>query len=319
LLTYGLHDAADVRAEDVELDARAPASPCIRPWGSRTRISACWAALMSATRWPPSPPRARWASPPARAAAALAGMGPVPGRLERCQPDKGLHAFVDYAHTDDALAHVLTSLRELKPRRLIVVFGCGGDRDRTKRPVMGAVANRLADYAIVTSDNPRREDPQAIMDEIGAGMPHREHVEFQVDRESHRPRGGGGPARRPAAGGRQGARNYQEFSHTVAPFDDREVLKRYLTAERGERTCPNSPLDIARWCEGAWTSPRPPLRGVGMDTRALQPGELFLALPGERHDAHLHLGAWAQAAGAVVGRAGPTGHPASGWTAPAGG
>ena len=142
---------------------------------------------------------------------------------------KGIHAFVDYAHTDDALSHVLTSLRELKPRRLIVVFGCGGDRDHTKRPIMGAVANRLADYAIITSDNPRREDPQTIMDEIGVGMPHRERVEFQLDREKAIARAV--ELARPGdlllvAG--KGHEIYQEFANTVVPFDDREVLKKYL-------------------------------------------------------------------------------------------
>jgi UDP-N-acetylmuramoyl-L-alanyl-D-glutamate--2,6-diaminopimelate ligase len=148
---------ADVRAEDVELDARGTRFTVHTPWGStdahlrllgRFNVSNALAAIATA---------GTLGIAPARAAAMLAGMGPVPGRLEEVPNDKGLHAFVDYAHTDDALAHVLTSLRELKPRRLIVVFGCGGDRDRTKRPVMGGVANRLADYAIVTSDNPRRE------------------------------------------------------------------------------------------------------------------------------------------------------------------
>jgi UDP-N-acetylmuramoyl-L-alanyl-D-glutamate--2,6-diaminopimelate ligase len=229
LLTYGMHEAADVRAEDVELDAKGTRFTVHTPWGStdahlrllgRFNVSNALAAIASA---------GTLGIAPARAAAVLAGMRPVPGRLEEVANDKGIHAFVDYAHSDDALAHVLASLRELNPRRLIVVFGCGGDRDRTKRPVMGAVANRLADYAIVTSDNPRREDPQAIMDEIGAGMPHRERVEFQVDREKAIARAV--EVARPGdlllvAG--KGHEIYQEFSHTVVPFDDREVLKKYL-------------------------------------------------------------------------------------------
>ncbi len=97
-------------------------------------------------------------------------LGGVPGRLERVHNDKGISIFVDYAHTPDALASVLTLLRRLKKGRLIVVFGCGGNRDTTKRPVMGEIASRLADHAIVTSDNPRGEDPLRIIDAISKGL-----------------------------------------------------------------------------------------------------------------------------------------------------
>jgi UDP-N-acetylmuramoyl-L-alanyl-D-glutamate--2,6-diaminopimelate ligase len=78
--------------------------------------------------------------------------------------------FVDYAHTDDALRNVLQTLRALQPRRIITVFGCGGDRDRAKRPLMGAAAAELSDFSIVTSDNPRSENPESIIHEIVGGM-----------------------------------------------------------------------------------------------------------------------------------------------------
>ncbi len=87
--------------------------------------------------------------------------------------DSGFHVFVDYAHTPDALEKTMETLNRVRPGRLIVVFGCGGDRDRTKRPVMGRIASRLADFAIITSDNPRTEEPFSIIEEIRAGH-HRE-------------------------------------------------------------------------------------------------------------------------------------------------
>src|SRR3989440_1071212 len=93
----------------------------------------------------------------------LAKSPQVPGRLELVPAKRQFQVFVDYAHTPDALGNVLKTLRELEPQRLIAVFGCGGDRDRQKRPLMAEMADRLADYSIITSDNPRKEDPDAII------------------------------------------------------------------------------------------------------------------------------------------------------------
>ncbi|MDP6634286.1 MAG: UDP-N-acetylmuramoyl-L-alanyl-D-glutamate--2,6-diaminopimelate ligase [Phycisphaerae bacterium] len=115
---------------------------------------------------------------------ALASSPVVPGRLEPVSGSTDYRIFVDYAHTDDALKNVLTALNEIKRGRLIVVFGCGGDRDRTKRPRMGKVASKLADRVVVTSDNPRSEDPQAIVDEVMSGVDseHQDRCEVCVDR-----------------------------------------------------------------------------------------------------------------------------------------
>ena len=115
----------------------------------------------------------------------LAAVGQVPGRLQRAGTgDEPITVLVDYAHTDDALQNVLASLQPLKKRRIITVFGCGGDRDRTKRPRMGRVATTLSDWVIVTSDNPRTEKPAAIIDQIVAGIdaPTRRRTEVEPDR-----------------------------------------------------------------------------------------------------------------------------------------
>jgi UDP-N-acetylmuramoyl-L-alanyl-D-glutamate--2,6-diaminopimelate ligase len=101
----------------------------------------------------------------------VAGLAGVPGRLERVSsPDDPFAVLVDYAHTPDALERAMEALRPLCPGRLIVVFGCGGDRDRTKRPLMGGAVARIADLAVVTSDNPRTEEPQSIIDAVLGGV-----------------------------------------------------------------------------------------------------------------------------------------------------
>jgi len=99
----------------------------------------------------------------------------VPGRLERVPTDLGFYVFVDYAHTPDGLLNVLQTLKPLTPGRLITVFGCGGDRDKGKRPKMGQIAETFSDLCIVTSDNPRSEEPDQIIDQIREGMKNKHH------------------------------------------------------------------------------------------------------------------------------------------------
>jgi UDP-N-acetylmuramoyl-L-alanyl-D-glutamate--2,6-diaminopimelate ligase len=107
---------------------------------------------------------------PATIATGLSQAPPVPGRLEPVANDRGALVLVDYAHTGDALDKVLSTLQGLRPRRLITVFGCGGDRDRAKRPVMGEIAARRSDLVVLTSDNPRTEDPQTILADVRPGL-----------------------------------------------------------------------------------------------------------------------------------------------------
>jgi UDP-N-acetylmuramoyl-L-alanyl-D-glutamate--2,6-diaminopimelate ligase len=150
----------------------------------------------------------------------------VPGRMEPVSEGQPFAVLVDYAHTPDSLENVLRAARRLTPGRLICVFGCGGDRDREKRPLMGAIASRLADVPVVTSDNPRSEDPEAIIGEILVGM-RRDGIVVEVDRRAAI--GAALELARPGdavviAG--KGHEQGQEFEGgRKLPFDDREVAR----------------------------------------------------------------------------------------------
>jgi UDP-N-acetylmuramoyl-L-alanyl-D-glutamate--2,6-diaminopimelate ligase len=135
---------------------------------------------------------------------------------------------VDYAHTPDALANVLKTLRELQPHRLITVFGCGGNRDRQKRPVMAQMADRLADYSIITSDNPRKEDPSAIIAETEKGFQSNRYEKL-VDRTEaiNRAVALARPRDIVLVAGK-GHENYQEFADYTIPFDDIQVARRAI-------------------------------------------------------------------------------------------
>jgi UDP-N-acetylmuramoyl-L-alanyl-D-glutamate--2,6-diaminopimelate ligase len=124
--------------------------------------------------------------PLAEIAAALPQAGRVPGRFEPVDEGQPFAVLVDYAHTPDSLENVLRAARPLTQGRLWCVFGCGGDRDRGKRPLMGEIAARLADRTVVTSDNPRSESPEAVVEEIlaGIGPEQRDHVAAEVDRRT---------------------------------------------------------------------------------------------------------------------------------------
>lgn len=177
----------------------------------------------------------------------------IPGRLERIPDRSGRFVFVDYAHTPDALEHVLTALRSLARGHIICVFGCGGDRDRKKRPQMGEIAGRLADLTVVTSDNPRTEPPEAIIDEILPGvarsaprryrpadirtdLPERGHVVVPERREAIQI---GIRAARPGdtvliAG--KGHETYQILGRRTLPFDDRKEAVQALGDMENHRT-----------------------------------------------------------------------------------
>ena len=230
VLTFSIGSRADLSASQLELD-RSGTSFFLSGMGlTRTRVSIPMAgrynvenALAALAAVLPS------GASLSDASEGLAAVTPAPGRLERIELGApGFDVFVDYAHTDDALQNVLETLRETCDRgRLIVVFGAGGDRDSTKRASMGRVVNAMSDLAVVTSDNPRSEDPESIIADIREGMrPERADVVVEPDR-----RRAIRAALREASRGDvvliagKGHETTQEIGATRHPFDDRKVAQ----------------------------------------------------------------------------------------------
>lgn len=167
----------------------------------------------------------------------IAAVKRVPGRLEAVDADQPFKVFVDFAHTEDALLNVLSMLRGVARKRIVTVFGCGGDRDRTKRPLMGRVACRYSDHVIVTSDNPRFEDPDRIIDEIESGIKGLfSNYDIVEDRKEAISKALGIASEGDIiviAG--KGHENYQIIRDKVTPFDDREVAMSILKKGRSSR------------------------------------------------------------------------------------
>ncbi len=171
--------------------------------------------------------------PPAVIKEGIAELKGVPGRLEKIENSLGFQVYVDYAHTDEALRSLLETVRELKPNRILLVFGAGGDRDKGKRPRMGKVAAALADVIFLTSDNPRSEDPLAIIADIEKGM-----LEGKAKERSVVPDRREAIARALAAAGKgdcvlivgKGHERTQTFKSETVPFDDAQIIRDILKA-----------------------------------------------------------------------------------------
>lgn len=229
LVTYGRDPSAVVSARDVSVEPAGSTATLATPWGEgrlalkllgKYNVYNALAAVAAA---------GALGAPLDRALQVLAALGTIPGRLEQVPTRKGFSVFVDYAHTDDALRNVLETLREVTRGRLLVVFGCGGNRDAGKRPAMGAAAAALADHAIVTSDNPRSEDPMRIIEQICAGFGEAKHYDVVPDREAAIKRAVALAQRGDVvliAG--KGHENFQEFANRVVPFDDRQVVRQLV-------------------------------------------------------------------------------------------
>jgi UDP-N-acetylmuramoyl-L-alanyl-D-glutamate--2,6-diaminopimelate ligase len=237
VLTYSLEDpAADLFAEDLRISLRGSRFRVRTPSGTlevetplvgRFNVANVLAALGTGLAL---------GLPQDAVQRGIAGLRGVPGRMERVDAGQDFTVLVDYAHTDDALKNLLETVRAMGPRRVVTVFGCGGDRDRTKRPLMGAVAARLSDVVVLTSDNPRSEPPEAILDEIRRGVPPARAGDTHVI-----------PDRREAIAralemGREGVvvvlagkghEPYQVLRDRTVPFDDRQVARDVLVRLAG--------------------------------------------------------------------------------------
>jgi UDP-N-acetylmuramoyl-L-alanyl-D-glutamate--2,6-diaminopimelate ligase len=165
----------------------------------------------------------------------IRGLESVSGRFQRVDLGQPFFAVVDYAHTDDALENLIRTARELNPKgRIILLFGCGGGKDRTKRPVMGEVAGRLSDLTILSSDNPKTEDPLKIISDIIVGL-QKTNGKYLIEPDREKAIGLAMDEARPGdivllAG--KGHENYQILADRTLEFDDREVARRVLR-ERG--------------------------------------------------------------------------------------
>ena len=152
----------------------------------------------------------------------------IPGRLERVDCGQDFSVFVDYAHTDDALSNVLKSLKEVCRSKIFLVFGCGGNRDRLKRPKMGKVADSLADWSILTSDNPRNENPDDILREISTGFVKKNYETISDRKEAIHKALSLAKAGDVVLIAGKGHEDYQIFKDQRIHFDDREVVQNYF-------------------------------------------------------------------------------------------
>lgn len=185
IITYGIKKNADVKAKNIKVTTKGAEFTLITPVG-RGKVRFNYLGMYNVYNALASAAAALSAGISLEHIIKCLEHAPyVPGRLEKIDVGQPYTVVVDYAHTDDALKNVLSALRQLPYSRLITVFGCGGDRDRTKRPIMGDIATKLSDFVFITSDNPRSEDPVRIALDIEVGVRRRNRNNYSVilDRE----------------------------------------------------------------------------------------------------------------------------------------
>jgi UDP-N-acetylmuramoyl-L-alanyl-D-glutamate--2,6-diaminopimelate ligase len=228
VVSYGLHDGADIRpthyqfgsegthatyrvfSAEIEIDTSLMGKPNLYNIGAALGTAVALGISQDAM------------------VRGIRNLANVPGRFEAVIAGQRFRVIVDYAHTDDALEKVLNSAREITPGKLIVVFGCGGDRDRSKRPAMGKVAAHGSDFVVVTSDNPRTEDPMAIIGEIEKGLKGAHYAVIPDRRAAIRKALTEAKPDDTVLIAGKGHETYQTIGTTSFPFDDRVVARELL-------------------------------------------------------------------------------------------
>ncbi len=229
-ITYGMNSEAEVKPKQINQSATGLEGTLVTPLGKMQLVSPLVGRANLANILAATAAGIGLDLPKEKIEEGIATLQAVPGRFERIDEGQPFLVIVDYAHTDDALRNVLKTARELTRERLIILFGCGGERDRTKRPLMGEAAGTLGDLVFLTSDNPRGEDPLLIMTDALVGLQKTGKPYFaEVDREV--------AIRKALAEARprdtvvlagKGHETYQVLKDRTIPFDDREVARKVL-------------------------------------------------------------------------------------------
>ncbi|MCM8791616.1 MAG: UDP-N-acetylmuramoyl-L-alanyl-D-glutamate--2,6-diaminopimelate ligase, partial [Candidatus Omnitrophica bacterium] len=228
VITYGLNKKADVYAKDIKLDIKGSRFTLFTPYKKNIEIkspllgvyniynilAACSFAILENIEL-------------LNIKRAIEEFTPPPGRLENVY-HKNFSIFVDYAHTPEALKNALLILRKIFKKKIILVFGCGGERDKDKRPKMGRIATDLANFVVITSDNPRSEDPLEIIEDILKGIKEKNYIVIPDRREAiYRAISEAKEGDVVLVAGK-GHEKYQIIKDRIIPFDDRQVIKEYF-------------------------------------------------------------------------------------------
>ncbi len=237
--TYAVHSPALVRAEHLETSFSGTRFDLVSPLGRLPIFTPLLGDINVANILGAAAVTLLSGIPPELVSQGIAQLRSVPGRFERIDAGQPFLVVADYAHTDDALRNVIRVARTLQPKRVITLFGCGGDRDRSKRPLMGAAAAEASDFVILTSDNPRTEDPLAILNDalVGLGRFDTPYL-VEVDRAKaiRQAIAMAAPGDLILLAGK-GHEDYQIIGQTKHPFDDRLVARQALAAQGyAERT-----------------------------------------------------------------------------------
>ncbi len=233
VLTYGIHEEADVRAEEIRLSAQGTSFRVVTYKGTSEmkidmvgtfNVYNALAAITAALAEGLTLETIR---------DGLASLPGVPGRLEIVDEGQPFLVLVDYAHTPDGVDNVLRAVRAFSEKKVITVFGCGGDRDRMKRPIMGSIAAEYSDFVIVTSDNPRSEDPERILTDIEAGLPDKHYSADRYELMADRARAISNAISMANSGdvvviAGKGHETYQIMKDGTIHFDDREVARQAI-------------------------------------------------------------------------------------------